>query len=198
MNHVGRVLSRKGVAVRSSIFEFPLRGKIRSNSIQKPFHIRYISPRFQEYNANIFNPPIAKQNISILGLGVILCGAFVLFWNEIVESQEKISEKEKIELLFEAVQRAAQNDGAIFIRNGKEYTVEEVVQHMKYKLSFARGVVTTAERFIKYIASRSTITGKPYHIKFANGAVVPAEQWLRDALKNIEKRGRLYGEELAK
>jgi len=46
--------------------------------------------------------------------------------------------------------------------------------------------VSTAREFIERIASKSSMSGRPYHVKFADGKTMLASQFLSEELKRIE------------
>lgn len=69
----------------------------------------------------------------------------------------------------------------IFIRNGNEYQGKKASKHLARKYDYAKSRVTTAEDFIGGIASRSSMTKKPYLVR-CNGKEEPAEKWFTDAL----------------
>jgi hypothetical protein len=75
-----------------------------------------------------------------------------------------------------------------FIRNGSEYTCAEAARFMRGKLESMGGEVTTAREFIERIATRSSMSGEPYHVKFADGRMVPAARFLSDELERMEAR----------
>ena len=50
------------------------------------------------------------------------------------------------------------------------------------KLHYAGGRVKTAEDFIVYCATGSSMTGETYQIKFADGRIVATAAFLRDKL----------------
>jgi hypothetical protein len=86
-----------------------------------------------------------------------------------------------------------QLDG-VFIRNGKEYCPEQASAHIRIKLKTAMESwfapdkdQWTAELFIEKIASKSSISGKPYQIKFKTGQTVDAGDWLRERLNDFDK-----------
>ena len=94
-------------------------------------------------------------------------------------------EKEKIEYLLDQVARVE----GVFIRNGTEYTPEQAVEHLRMKLTNAmngwfapKKEKWTAEMFIEKIASKSSLSGKPYQIKFNDGKLVKVAEWLREKL----------------
>lgn len=74
-----------------------------------------------------------------------------------------------------------------FIRNGTEYSAKEAADHMRDKLSQAGGRVKTAEDFIKGIASKSFLSGRPYQIKTSDGKTQPTGPWLTEALAQHRK-----------
>ena len=75
-----------------------------------------------------------------------------------------------------------------FIRNGTEYTCAEAAKFLRGKLETMGSEVTTAREFIERIATRSSMSGEPYHVKFADGKLIPAGQFLADELKRMEAR----------
>jgi len=75
-----------------------------------------------------------------------------------------------------------------FIRNGTEYTSEDAGKFLRGKLEAMGGEVTTARQFIKRIASRSSMSGQPYHVRLADGQTLLAENFLEDELQRIERQ----------
>jgi hypothetical protein len=92
------------------------------------------------------------------------------------------SETAKIQYLITSVETL---EGAKFIRNGSEYDARPAADHLRLKLKVAGKKVKTAEDFIKYCASKSSITDKPYLMRFADGTTVKSEVYFRDKLKTF-------------
>lgn len=88
-------------------------------------------------------------------------------------------EAAKIQYLIASVEAL---EGAKFIRNGKEYDARSASNHLRLKLNNAGDRVRTAEDFIKFCGSKSSITGKPYLISFTDGTAVKAEVFFRKKL----------------
>jgi hypothetical protein len=88
-------------------------------------------------------------------------------------------EKQKIDYLIASV--AALKD-ATFIRNGTSYDAEQAASHMRLKLRMAGSRVQTAEDFIVYCATGSSMSGTRYTIHFSDGRTVDAATFLRDRL----------------
>ena len=73
-----------------------------------------------------------------------------------------------------------------FIRNGTEYSCADAGRFLRGKLEAMGQEVTTAREFIEHIASKSSISGQPYHVKFADGKTMLASRFLGDELKRLE------------
>ena len=78
--------------------------------------------------------------------------------------------------------------GMIFIRNGKEYSCEQAAKFLRGKLESMGKEVVSARDFIDRIATKSSMSGKPYEIRLADGTVVLAGRYLHDELKRIESQ----------
>jgi hypothetical protein len=98
-------------------------------------------------------------------------------------------ELRKIDALLDSVK----SSGVTFIRNGNEYTSKEAHEHLRKKLKSARNSwfappeeEWTARMFIEKVASRSSISGKPYRVRLGNGKVVETRAWLSEMLREIE------------
>ena len=102
-----------------------------------------------------------------------------------VEAAPPPHEQSRIERLIHFVE--TQKDMK-FIRNGTEYTCAEAAKFLRGKLEAMGGEVTTAREFIERIATKSSMSGQPYHVKFADGKLIPAAQFLGDELKRMEAR----------
>ena len=76
---------------------------------------------------------------------------------------------------------------AQFIRNGTAYDSAAAVEHMRAKLGVAGSRVKTAEDFIRYCGSESSISGKPYEIRFPDGHVVRSADFLRQKLSDFDR-----------
>jgi hypothetical protein len=89
------------------------------------------------------------------------------------------AEQARIEYLIESV--AALND-ARFIRNGVEFNSREAADHLRIKLRNAGSRVRTAEDFILYCATGSSMSGEKYRIRFAYGKTVDTADFLHGKL----------------
>ncbi|MFA5180735.1 MAG: DUF5329 family protein [Syntrophales bacterium] len=95
-------------------------------------------------------------------------------------------EAAKIRYLIASVETL---EGAKFIRNGSEYDARAAANHLRLKLKNAGKRVRTAEDFIKFCGSKSSMTGEPYLIRFTDGTAMKTEVFFRKKLAAFAKDG---------
>lgn len=71
------------------------------------------------------------------------------------------------------------------IRNGRSHSAADAVAHMQKKFDYFRDEIHSAETFIKFSASKSTFSGKPYLIKCPNKTAVRSRDWLLNTLNQF-------------
>ncbi len=106
-----------------------------------------------------------------------------LSWVSIFSQTFTLSEKEKINYLLDELVKAKR----IFIRNGDSYSSEEARAHMEKKLEYGGNRITNVDQFITHIATKSSISGKPYFVQYPDGKKVESSIWLREKLKKLEE-----------
>ncbi len=77
--------------------------------------------------------------------------------------------------------------GAKFIRNGTEYDAQTAEAHLRQKLAYAGEKIQTAEQFIDFCATRSSMSGQPYKIQQPNGKTTDAGPFLHAVLIEFDK-----------
>ena len=92
-------------------------------------------------------------------------------------------EKSRIERLIRYIETRKDMK---FIRNGSEYTCEEAAKFLRGKLESMGSEILTARQFIEQIASRSSMSGKPYQVRLADGTLIPTAQFLTEELARME------------
>ena len=73
-----------------------------------------------------------------------------------------------------------------FIRNGKHYDALKAREHIEKKYTYYKERITTAEDFILYSATKSSITGEPYRV-ICNGVNMLTADWLNVELADRKK-----------
>jgi hypothetical protein len=117
---------------------------------------------------------------------LLLAWVAALGWAVVAQGSDLTAQQTaRIEYLIATVGLLGQ---AQFIRNGTAYDAHAAVDHMRLKLRFAGARVKTAEDFIRYCATESSVSGEPYEIRFADGRRVPAAQFLLQKLEEYDRR----------
>ncbi len=74
-----------------------------------------------------------------------------------------------------------------FIRNDKYYDALKAREHIEKKYAYYKERITTAEDFILYSATKSSITGEPYRL-ICNGVNMVTSDWLNMELSEMRTR----------
>ncbi len=74
-----------------------------------------------------------------------------------------------------------------FIRNDKVYDAAEARSHIQKKYDYLRSRIKTTEDFIRYAASQSSMSGKPYRIRCGDETMLCAD-WLREELERYRQQ----------
>ncbi|MGB6289294.1 MAG: DUF5329 domain-containing protein [Desulfobulbales bacterium] len=74
-----------------------------------------------------------------------------------------------------------------FIRNGKHYDALKAREHIEKKYTYYKERITTAEDFILYSATKSSITGEPYRV-ICSGVNMVTSDWLKEELAELRTR----------
>lgn len=118
----------------------------------------------------------------LCAFAVAVISAQALAHSDAAPPSKQLSEQEKIQRLLTFVEKSE----VTFIRNGVEYAPKDAAAHMRYKLDYAGKRVKTAEQFIQHIASKSSVSGKPYMVRTKDGKEMEAGKWLGDELARLE------------
>jgi len=89
------------------------------------------------------------------------------------------------EIIEKLIQTVASLEGAKFVRNGSEHSVNSALMLIRGKLNNQKDTIATAEQFIQICATRSTTSGKDYEIILKSGERVKSGEWLSARLRDI-------------
>jgi hypothetical protein len=89
----------------------------------------------------------------------------------------------EIDHLLEFVARSP----CTFIRNGAEHRAPDARDHLAEKFRYARGRISTAEEFIRGVATGSSVSGEPYRVR-CGSSEFPAAVWLTDELRRFREK----------
>jgi hypothetical protein len=84
------------------------------------------------------------------------------------------------------------NSGCIFIRNDRNHSPKEAVQHINHKFEYFKDKITTTESFIEFCVTKSTMSNKPYEIKCPGQPLVKSREWL---IKELDRIRAMKGKE---
>ncbi|MGI9115031.1 MAG: DUF5329 family protein [Chthoniobacterales bacterium] len=94
-------------------------------------------------------------------------------------------EQQRIDFLLHTVETSK---GIAFIRNGSEYDGHSAAQHLRQKLNYAGERIKTAEQFIQYCASESSITHRKYAVRLENGTTVDSATYFAGLLRDWDQQ----------
>lgn len=94
-------------------------------------------------------------------------------------------EQVRIDFLIHDVETS---HGITFIRNGGEHDGPAAAKHLRMKLDYAGERVKTAEDFVKYCASESSLTHQKYKVRTSDGAVTNAADYFAARLREFDRQ----------
>jgi hypothetical protein len=77
-----------------------------------------------------------------------------------------------------------------FVRNGSEYPADKAREHLADKYRFVGNRISTAEDFIAYLATKSSLSGEPYHVHCGKNDALSGA-WLTTELNRYRQTPRL-------
>jgi hypothetical protein len=80
-----------------------------------------------------------------------------------------------------------ENSKCTFIRNGKEYNTKEALVHILNKYEYTKRWIKSAEDFIKYTATKSSMSGRLYTVR-CDGREILCAEWLSEELNRFRKK----------
>lgn len=122
-----------------------------------------------------------------------LCVAAGLCLMLLVETANAGAAEEEIRHLLEFVEHS----GCVFNRNGTGHDAREARSHIERKYDYVKSRVSSAEDFIEYAATRSSLSGDLYTVD-CGGVIEPSGDWLRGELNGYrQSRGKPHSKEPA-
>ena len=76
-----------------------------------------------------------------------------------------------------------------FKRNAKIHDGQEAGEHIRKKFTHTRRWVKSTEDFIRYTATQSSMSGKPYQVT-CDGVEMPTAEWLTEELTRFREKIR--------
>jgi hypothetical protein len=73
-----------------------------------------------------------------------------------------------------------------FTRNGNRHGGQEAGAHIRKKYAYVKAKVNATEDFIRHAATRSSMSGRPYHVT-CDGIEMPTAEWLSQELAHFRR-----------
>ena len=147
--------------------------------------------RFAPDHGRLSSPPRSARAARIMT--VVLLLAALVFFLPTALSAAPVSPTTLSEIahLLDYVEKS----GCEFFRNGTWYTDAKTIRghvEMKYHYFMDKGKIASAEDFIKWSATKSELSGRPYMVKCGEGPDMPMSYWMARELDRYrkEKPGR--------
>lgn len=108
---------------------------------------------------------------------ILLLPLFLLF----TQSQRVNANEQEVTHLLGFIEKS----GCTFIRNNKNYNSAKARKHIERKYKHVQDRITTTEEFIRYSATESSITHKPYTVTCSAEKTQSSSTWLLHELDNF-------------
>ncbi len=125
-------------------------------------------------------PEYGRKTVDLI-FSTALILLVILVVSQRAESEEGLGQEINHLLLY------IENSGCTFIRNGKAYDAAEARAHIQKKYDYFKGRIKTTENFVKYSATKSSMSGKPYKVR-CNGREIFCADWLTVELEKFRSR----------
>ena len=96
--------------------------------------------------------------------------------------EEREEWQEEVAHLLDYIARAH----CSFIRNDKVYDSDQARDHINKKYEYVKNRISSAEQFIAYAATKSSITGKKYQVTCGETTLLSSE-WLAEELRTYRE-----------
>ncbi len=80
--------------------------------------------------------------------------------------------------------------GCTFVRNGKRHSAAEARDHIRMKYRRGKRYASTTELFIERLASKSSMSKKPYWMECPGDDPVPSGDWLKAELERYREQAQ--------
>lgn len=102
------------------------------------------------------------------------------------------AEDAEIEYLLTSVEQSH----CTFVRNGDAHPSAEAADHLRMKYGRAGWRVKGADQFIDRIASKSSLSGRPYTMQCGDAEAYPTRDWLSERLAEYRAAQQQTNKEL--
>jgi hypothetical protein len=126
------------------------------------------------------------MTVSRLRRPIVAATAAAVFVLSSVATASPADAKDEIDHLLQYVAASS----CTFVRNGSEYPADKAREHLAGKYRFAASRISSAEDFIQYLATKSSLSGEPYHVKCGKADALSGA-WLTAELNRYRSSAHL-------
>lgn len=110
----------------------------------------------------------------------------ILFLPVMVLADVAPNKKHEVAYLLDYIVRS----GCVLTRNGTQYKGKDAAEHIQTKYDYYRRDINNTEDFIKYAATKSTMSGKYYTVKCNGQKESKTKDWLLRELEVYRMKRR--------
>ena len=112
---------------------------------------------------------------------IVLFTVLALTWVPGIGADSDIETETEIDFLLTTVG----DSGCSFLRNGETHSSRDAEAHLRMKYRRGKRYASTTELFIERLASKSSMSKKPYFIECPGDEAVPTGDWLAAQLSDF-------------
>ena len=101
----------------------------------------------------------------------------------VISSTALADDVTKTDAEIKFIMNHVKNSSFIFIRNGKEHSAKDAYKHMMKKYKYFKDKINSAEAFIEFTLTKSTMTGEKYKIKLSDSKIILSQNYFLKKLK---------------
>ncbi len=104
-----------------------------------------------------------------------------------------LAETQATEAEIEHLMTAIGASKCVFVRNGKRHSARDAERHIRSKYRRAKRYASTTELFIERLASKSSMSKKPYWMECPGDEPVQSGDWLTAELERYREKAMQSG-----
>lgn len=115
-------------------------------------------------------------------MGKVLAVCWAVFLASLIACSQPSASESRLSKEIEFLIHEVEKSSCRFLRNGKSYSAHEAANHMRMKYDYAGSKIHDITSFIEKVATKSSLTGRPYFIECDGRPREPSAVWLKSRL----------------
>lgn len=109
-----------------------------------------------------------------------------LFLSNIIAADVPVDQVGEVSHLLKFVK----DSGCVINRNGTDHPADKGISHIQKKYDYFRDDIKSTEDFIKYSATKSTMSGDYYTVTCSGKETIRTQDWLMSELKRFRTENK--------